>query len=68
MFVLMYTKLDDMKLAHKVNKAIQSNPSITKKELCKRVITNWHRLNYLEQQGLIRRNANDTKTDTLICE
>ena len=71
MFVLMYTKLDDVKLAHKVNKAIQSNPSITKKELCKLLITNWHRLKYLEQQGyfiLNRRNANDAKTDTLICE
>jgi hypothetical protein len=52
----MYTKLDDIKLAHKVNKAIQSNPTITKKDLCKLVITNWHRLNYLEQQGLIRRD------------
>lgn len=63
MFVLMYTKLDDMKLAHKVNKAIQSNPSITKKELCKQVITNWHRLNYLEQQGLIRRE-HEQRTET----
>jgi hypothetical protein len=64
----MYTKLDDWSLAHKVNELLQAQPSITKKELCKLLITNWHRLNYLEQQGLIRRNANDAKTDTLICE
>ena len=64
----MYTKLDDMKLAHKVNEILQAQPSITQKELCNKLITNWHRLKYLEQQGLIRRNANDAKTDTLICE
>lgn len=67
----MYTKLDDMKLAHKVNEILQAQPSITKKELCRKLITNWHRLKYLEQQGyfiLKRRNANDAKTDTLICE
>jgi hypothetical protein len=67
----MYTKLDDMKLAHKVNKVLQEEPSITQKELCMKLITNWHRLKYLEQQGyfiLNRRNANDAKTNTLICE
>jgi len=67
----MYTKLDDMRLAHKVNKVLQEEPSITQKELCKKLITNWHRLKYLEQQGyfiLKRRNEDDAKTDTLICE
>ena len=65
MFVLMYTKLDDRKLSHKVNKVLLDNPSITKKELCKKLITNWHRLKYLEQQGyfiLKRRIANDAKS------
>ena len=49
----MYTLLDDMRHAHKVNEILRSNPSITQKELCKKIITNWHRLKYLEQQGLI---------------
>jgi len=71
MFVLMYTKLDDWRQAHKVNEILRSNPSITQKELCKKIITNWHRLKYLEQQGYLtlkRRNANDAKTNTLICK
>lgn len=49
----MYTKLDDRLHAHKVNEILKNQPSITKKELCKKIITNWHRLKYLEQQGLI---------------
>jgi hypothetical protein len=49
----MYTKLDDWRHAHKVNEILRSNPSMTQKELCKKIITNWHRLKYLEQQGLI---------------
>ena len=49
----MYTKLDDRLHAHKVNEILRSNPSMTQKELCKKIITNWHRLKYLEQQGLI---------------
>ena len=67
----MYTKLDDWQQAHKVNEILQAQPSITQEELCRKLITNWHRLKYLEQQGYLtikRRNANDTKTDTLICE
>jgi len=71
MFILMYTKLDDWRQAHKVNEILRSNPSITQKELCKKIVTNWHRLKYLEQQGYLtlkRRNANDAKTNTLICE
>lgn len=66
----MYTKLDDNKLAHKVNELLRSNPSITQKDMCSRLITNPHRLKYLEQQGLIklnRRNANDAKTDEPVC-
>lgn len=71
MFILMYTKLDDWRHAHKVNEILRSNPSITQKELCRKLLLNWYRLKYLEQQGyfnLKRRNANDAKTNTLICE
>ena len=50
----MYTKLDDKQQAHKVNEILRSNPSITQKELCKKIITNWHRLKYLQEQGLIK--------------
>ena len=61
----MYTKLDDRKLSHKVNEILQAQPSITQKELCNKLITNWHRLKYLEQQGYFiikRRIANDAKS------
>ena len=63
----MYTKLDDWRHAHKVNKLLLSNPSMTQKELCKLLLTNFHRLRYLEQQGLIklrRRHEQRTKTST----
>ena len=50
----MYTKLDDWRHAHKVNELLRSNPSMTQKELYKLMITNFHRLKYLEQQGLIK--------------
>ena len=50
----MYTKLDDRLHAHKVNELLRSNPSMTQKELCKKLITNYYRLKYLEQQGLIQ--------------
>ena len=50
----MYTKLDDWRHAHKVNELLRSNPSMTQKELCKKLITNYYRLKYLEQQGLIK--------------
>jgi hypothetical protein len=66
----MYTKLDDWRHAHKVNELLRSNPSITQKELCKLLLTNFHRLKYLEQQGLIklrRRHGQRTKkSDTQI--
>ena len=50
----MYTKLDDWRHAHKVNELLRSNPSMTQKELCKLLLTNFHRLKYLEQQELIK--------------
>jgi hypothetical protein len=62
----LYSVLDDRGLAHKVNKLLQVEPSITQKELCNKLITNWHRLNYLEQQGYIklkRRFADDAKSE-----
>jgi len=60
----MYTKLDDMRHAHKVNEILRSNPSMTQKELCKLIITNWHRLKYLEQQGLITlRRKHEQRTE-----
>jgi hypothetical protein len=62
----MYTKLDDWCHAHKVNELLRSNPSMTQKELCKLMITNFHRLKYLEQQGLIklRRRVYEQRTKT----
>jgi len=62
----MYTKLDDWRHAHKVNELLWSNPSITQKELCKLLLTNFHRLKYLEQQGLIklRRRVYEQRTET----
>jgi hypothetical protein len=62
----MYTKLDDWRHAHKVNELLRSNPSMTQKELCKLLITNFHRLKYLEQQGLIklRRRVYEQRTKT----
>jgi hypothetical protein len=60
----MYTKLDDWRHAHKVNELLRSNPSILQRELCKLMITNWHRLKYLEQQGLIKlRRRHEQRTE-----
>lgn len=61
----MYTKLDDWRHAHKVNELLRSNPSMTQKELCKLMITNFHRLKYLERQGLIKlRRKYEQRTET----
>jgi hypothetical protein len=60
----MYTMLDDRHHAHKVNELLRSNPSITQKELCVALITNWHRLKYLEQQGLIKLNRREHEQRT----
>ena len=64
--VAIRTMLDDRKLAHKVNELLQAQPNITQKDICAKLITNWHRLKYLEQQGyfkLQRRFAHDAKAD-----
>jgi hypothetical protein len=66
----MYTKLDDRRHANKVNKMLQDNPHATQKDMYDKLILNWHRLKYLEQQGyfkLKRRFANDAKTERPIC-
>lgn len=49
----MYTKLDDVNYAKKVNAYIKANPNATRKLITKDCITNAHRLKYLEEQGLI---------------
>ena len=62
----MYSVLEDRWLANKVNEVLQAQPSITQKDMCAKLITNWHRLNYLEKQGyfkLKRRFANDAKSE-----
>ena len=55
----MYTMLDDRRHAHKVNELLLAQPNITQKELCVKLIMNWHRLKYLEQQGLIKLNRRE---------
>lgn len=62
----MYSKLDDWRHAHKVNELLRSNPSMTQKELCKKLITNYYRLKYLETQGLIqlKRRVYEQRTKT----
>ena len=62
----MYTRLDDERLANKVNELRQSNPNITQKEICNILVTNWHRLKSLEEYGyfqLERRFAHDAKSE-----
>lgn len=51
-----YSVRYDKSQATKINKILLSYPYITKKELCRVCITNWHRLKYLEEQGLINLN------------
>ena len=50
----LYSASYDKSQAAKINKILLSYPDITQKELCRACITNWHRLKYLEQQGLIK--------------
>lgn len=53
----MYTKIDDWLHAKKINDYLISNPNATKKDVGKSCITNWHRIKYLEQSGLIKLKA-----------
>lgn len=57
MFNIMYTKIDDWLHAKKINDYLISNPNATKKDVGKSCITNWHRIKYLEQSGLIKLKA-----------
>ena len=54
LIVAIRTMLDDRKLAHKVNELLSAQPNITQKEICAKLITNWHRLKYLETQGYFK--------------
>jgi len=49
-----YSVSYDKSQAANINKIMLSYPNITQKQLCVACITNWHRLKYLEQQGLIK--------------
>jgi hypothetical protein len=49
-----YSVSYDREQAKRINKILLSYPLITQKELCRACITNWHRLKYLEQEGLIK--------------
>ena len=49
-----YSVSYDKSQVAKINKIMLSYPNITQKQLCVACITNWHRLKYLEQQGLIK--------------
>ena len=53
-FIPARTMLDDRRLAHKVNELLVVEPNITQKEICAKLITNWHRLKYLETQGYFK--------------
>ena len=49
----MYTKLEDANQARKINAYIKANPNAKRKLIREACITNHHRLEYLEIQGLI---------------
>jgi hypothetical protein len=55
----------DREQAKRINRILLSYPYITQKELCRACITNYHRLKYLEQQGLIKlRRKHEQRTKT----
>ena len=49
----MYTKLDDLRIAKKINDYLQLNPLATQKKICLELFTNEHRLKQLSIDGLI---------------
>lgn len=49
----MYTRLDDIKQANKINGYIQTHPNASKKDITMHLYTNHHRLTYLINEGLI---------------
>lgn len=53
MGLIMYTKLDDQKHAKKINEYIMNHPNATKKEIMANVYTNYYRIKYLLQEGLV---------------
>ena len=50
----LYSVLDDRRLANKVNELLLIEPNITQKEMYIKLVTNWHRLKYLETQGYFK--------------
>jgi hypothetical protein len=55
----------DREQAKRINRILLSYPYITQKELCRACITNYYRLKYLEQQGLIKlRRKHEQRTKT----
>jgi hypothetical protein len=55
----MYTKLDDLRIAKKINDYLQLNPLATQKNICSELFTNEHRLKQLSMNNLI--NIKHTK-------
>ena len=49
----MYTKLDDMKMAKKIQLYLEKNPSATRMNITKDCFTNMRRLKQLEADGYI---------------
>lgn len=49
----MYTRLDDIKHASKINGYIQTHPNANKQDITTHLYTNYHRLQYLINEGLI---------------
>ena len=50
----MYTKLEDLKTAEIINFYIAKNPHATRTNIVESCYTNFHRLKYLEKEGLIK--------------
>lgn len=49
----MYTKLDDMKMVEIITYYLSKTPNATRTKIAKDCYTNFHRLKYLEEEGLI---------------
>jgi hypothetical protein len=70
----MYTKLDDWRDAHKVNKVLQDEPNATRKRiskqtyLCDARLVQLHKLELINIEHTYRRFVNDAKATTPICE
>jgi hypothetical protein len=69
MFILMYTKIDDMRHAHKVNKILQAIPTLTRKGitnitgLCDKRLIFLHKVGLINIQHTYRRNHGQRTTE-----